>query len=368
MKSAILRMGMLAGALLAYASSSVAQQPITGALGTPNETPPRCPEPDRLKQVAQPNDSWQFQLSLPGWLVGISGNIGPHNAASHVYIGPDTVIKNLDMGASLSAEARKGRFGIYGDFFYLSDSDGIGGIGRNGLLSKVDIRGDQTIADLEANTRILQGPRGWLEVRAGVRYMNLYNRVILHPNKIGIQRVSALLAIAPSELVPNGLNQLLQREESVLPIPPPTQEQKADLLNSILEAKQDPALAAALRSGNPSQIAAALARVQKNIARILTRKLDQTVSMSENWFDPYVGLAARYNLGRAFYLTAKGDIGGFGAGSKLTSQDYAALGCQISRNVFAEIGYRYLFVNYQQNGAVFDAVEQGAQFTLGLNF
>jgi len=90
--------------------------------------------------------------------------------------------------------------------------------------------------------------------------------------------------------------------------------------------------------------------------------------MAADWFDPYVGLAVHYNLNNAIYLTAKGDIGGFGVGSKLTSQDYGALGCQISRHVFAEIGYRYLFVDYQQKGPIFDVAEQGAQITVGINF
>lgn len=313
-------------------------------------------------------ESWKFQVALPGWMVGVAGDIGRHDAPSHMNLGPETILEDLDMAASLRLEARKGRFGIYGDLFYLSDSDGIGGIGRTGLLSKVDKRGDQFLVDLEVNSRILQGPRGWLEARAGVRYMNIYDRITLHPNEPGIERVSAILAIAPNQLIPKGMNQLLHREEAALRIPPPTKEQKAKLLNSILSAKADPKLAAAVQSRDPARIAAELARVQKNVAGILTRTLDQSESLAEDWLDPYVGLAARYELSRTFYLLAKGDIGGLGVGSKLTSQEYAAVGCQFSRNVFVELGYRFLVVNYQQNNFTFNVTEQGAQITVGVNF
>jgi hypothetical protein len=44
------------------------------------------------------------------------------------------------------------------------------------------------------------------------------------------------------------------------------------------------------------------------------------------------------------------------------------VGCQISRNSFVEIGYRYLLVNYQQNDFTFNVTEQGAQVTVGVNF
>jgi hypothetical protein len=220
-------------------------------------------------------------------------------------LGPETILEDLDMAASLSVAARKGRFGVYGDFFYLSDSDGIGGIGKNGLISKFDMRGDQYIADFEANSRILQGPRGWLEVRAGVRYMNVYERLILHPNEVGIERVSALLAVAPSQLVPKGMNQLISREVSALRIPLPTKEQKTNLLSSILSAKADPELAAAIQSRNPSRIAAELARVRKNIAGILARALNHSESPAGDWLDPYAGLACRYNFSKAFISPQK---------------------------------------------------------------
>ena len=34
---------------------------------------------------------------------------------------------------------------------------------------------------------------------------------------------------------------------------------------------------------------------------------------------------------------------GFGIGSDVAVQEYAALGCQITHNIFSEVGYRYLY-------------------------
>ncbi len=53
---------------------------------------------------------------------------------------------------------------------------------------------------------------------------------------------------------------------------------------------------------------------------------------------PLIGLRGRYNLSKAFYLTAETDVGGFGIGSDIAVDAYAALGCQITRNIFSAVG------------------------------
>jgi len=67
----------------------------------------------------------------------------------------------------------------------------------------------------------------------------------------------------------------------------------------------------------------------------------------DDWFDPLIGLRGRYNLSKAFYLTAETDIGGFGIGSDIAWQGYAALGCQIIRNIYSEVGYRALYDDFR---------------------
>ena len=60
-----------------------------------------------------------------------------------------------------------------------------------------------------------------------------------------------------------------------------------------------------------------------------------------------IGLRGRFNLNKAFYLTAESDVGGFGIGSDIAVQAYAALGCHITRNIVSEVGYRYLYDDFR---------------------
>lgn len=73
-------------------------------------------------------------------------------------------------------------------------------------------------------------------------------------------------------------------------------------------------------------------------------------------------------MNKAFYLTGKGDIGGFGIGSELTFQLYGALGCDISHWCFIEAGYRYLYTDYNHGGFVYDVTQSGAEITAGIKF
>jgi len=70
------------------------------------------------------------------------------------------------------------------------------------------------------------------------------------------------------------------------------------------------------------------------------------------------------------YLTAESDVGGFGIGSDIAVQVYAALGCQITRNIFSEVGYRYYYDDYrdESSGFLYQLALHGAQITLGLKF
>ena len=95
------------------------------------------------------------------------------------------------------------------------------------------------------------------------------------------------------------------------------------------------------------------------------------MSFYDNWIDPVIGLRGRLNLSKAFYLTAETDIGGFGIGSDIAGQAYAALGCQITRNIYSEVGYRALYDDFRDEGDhdfLYQLWFQGAQITTGLKF
>ncbi len=84
-----------------------------------------------------------------------------------------------------------------------------------------------------------------------------------------------------------------------------------------------------------------------------------------------IGLRGRLNLNKAFYLTAETDVGGFGIGSDIAVQAYAALGCHVTRNIYSEVGYRYLYDDFRDEGAngfLYQVSLHGAQISVGLTF
>jgi hypothetical protein len=49
----------------------------------------------------------------------------------------------------------------------------------------------------------------------------------------------------------------------------------------------------------------------------------------------------------------------------------AALGCQLTRNIYSEVGYRYLYGDFRDEGAndfLYQMSLHGAQISVGLNF
>ena len=298
-------------------------------------------------------EPWHFDLGMPGWLAGVSGDMGLHGVTSPVDISFDQILRQIDYVASLSAEARKGRFGVYADFLYLEASDAVY---NNGMLSKVNIGLSEYIVDSELFYRAVEGPRGWLNLRAGARYMDIYSSTKLFGNARLIDQAATNLANAIDSDLKGLLERLLQGKldgkDPPLPVPPLAAHEKVKLLKLIRAARQDPLTA------------------QAKIAQILNKHLNKSFTLTERWVDPYLGISGRYNLTKAFYLTGRADVGGFGVGSDITVQAYGAVGCQITRSIYSELGYRVLYVDYtdDSNGYLNNTTTHGVQIVTGITF
>jgi hypothetical protein len=334
-----IKLSFFAGALFAA---------VNGVAAGPLELEPKeAAPPPRISD----SDHWYFNIGMPGWLAFISGDIGLHGTTSNVDVNFDQIITHVAGIASLSAEARKGRFGVYGDFLYMSLS---AGVYNNGLVKKAQLSLDSYIADGEVYYRVLEGPRGWLDLRAGARYINMFNRLELSAadNKID-QAATDLVNAANGDLrglLDRLLHGALDNKNPPLPVPPLGVDEKIRLLKLIREARQNPMTA------------------QQKIARILKRQLNRGFSLTEYWTDPYIGIGGRYNLSKAFYLTGKADVGGFGVGSDVTVQAYGALGCQVTRSIYSELGFRYLYYDYDSDGFLYKVSTYGPQITTGIIF
>ncbi len=311
---------------------------------------------DTSKEMAPPptiteSEPWHFNLGMPGWLASVSGDIGLHGITSDVDVGFDKIIRHTKGLASFSVDARYDRFGVYGDILYLGLSDAVY---PGGLVSSAILDLSQYLIDGEGYYRVVEGPRGWLDLRAGGRYTDLYNSLKLVGNGPRIDEAATALTIALGRdlrgLLDRLLNGALDNKNPPLPVPPVGFAEKIKLLQLIREARQHPM------------------RVQQRIADVLNKQLNRSFSLTERWVDPYIGIGGRYNLTKAFYLTGKADVGGFEVGSDVTVQAYGALGCQVTRSIYSELGFRYLYVDYDSGGFLYKVSMYGPQITAGIVF
>lgn len=80
---------------------------------------------------------------------------------------------------------------------------------------------------------------------------------------------------------------------------------------------------------------------------------------SEMWADPVIGARLGVKLGGPWSLTLAGDVGGFGAGSRLTWQGLGSVNYAWSESLTLKAGYRALHVDYRDGGFSYDVTQHG---------
>jgi hypothetical protein len=334
-----------------------------------------------LQPTPKPTSPWEIKVGAPSWLSFVSGDIGVHGITSHVNIGPNTILRHSNFIASLSGDVRKGRFGATGDFLYL---DAQAGSFTNGLTSKIDLHLEEFLGEFGLYWRMIDGPRGWLDALAGFRYTYVGTRLGLQADNQAINTAStelvnrvaqqvATAAFDERALIRQSIDQrltALRGRNPSLPVPPLAGREPGtidELIRSIIDSRREE-LAAAIRAGIQTRVDQLKSQLTNQIEARLTTELNRSFSLYENWVDPIIGLRGRLNLTKAFYLTGESDVGGFGIGSDIACQAQAALGCQITRNIHSEVGYRFLFDDYHDTNFLYRVIMHGAQVTIGLNF
>ena len=124
----------------------------------------------------------------------------------------------------------------------------------------------------------------------------------------------------------------------------------------------------AVKDRAEARAAAAQKKLAKAIANQIEDALPTSFDGSKWWVDPIIGLRAQINFTRWLFLATQGDVGGFGAGSQIAWNVKASVGVNFSRNVFAELGYRYFYMDYQNGGALYNAAEFGIFSGIGVKF
>jgi hypothetical protein len=93
---------------------------------------------------------------------------------------------------------------------------------------------------------------------------------------------------------------------------------------------------------------------------------ERKTGVSESWIDPVVGLRGSIDLASGFFATAYADVGS--GASDLTWQIYGGLGYRFNDRVLGQIGYRYLSVDYENDGFVWDVEMSGPIIGLTIRF
>lgn len=362
----------------------------------------RPTHPFELVPGKDPN-GWGFVIEPYLWLAGMSGTTGIAPLPSmDVNLRSRTILENLKWGAMGTGEIRKGRWGLLADGIYMAlGADGSlgGNLYRSGSL---DI--SQGLASLSLAYRVIDDRRGYLDVYAGARYNYLGMDLSLNTDSDGIARVAEdltdrlqagiaetvagilagkkdaildeLAAQARGALTGRRIEELadpsaelreILGKRALARIFQPGKGALADLIAAQVEAKAAAAkgrLTAALQN----RVAAAKARLSKELAAALEDQLPTSASKEVWWVDPLIGLRGQVNLTRWLFLAAQADVGGFGAGSQITWNVLASVGVNFTRNIYGEIGYRYMYVDYDKEGFLYTMNTFGLYSSLGVKF
>src|SRR5437868_9537796 len=360
------------------------------------------------KETAPPtvteSEPWQFTIAVPGWLSSMDGTVGIRGVNADIDVGIGEILQHLDMIFAARAEAQKGPFGIYGEVLYIGLSDNAQ---VNGLINNIHEQVDLTLVDGALSWRLFNQPRWSLDFAAGTHYTSVYERLELHNDPAAIQRASEefvndiaadlrerldqdisnseFLQILKSTIKENIISRIGDRLEDHerhpnIPIGPlggRIRQKIANIVEDFIDLKLDALRARidalhlrgeARRAAVARAVNAAKAQIANQLAATLDEKLGQTLSRDDYWFDPYVGLRARYNFNKTYYTAVRGEIGGFDVGADLMWEVETVVGINLTRSIFTEIGYRALGGNFEDNGFRFDTVMHGRQITTGITF
>jgi hypothetical protein len=350
------------------------------------------------------SEPWQFTIAAPGWLSSVNGTIGVRGVNADIDVPVDEVLQHLDMIFAMRAEAQKGPFGIFGEVIYIGLSDNTQ---INGLINNIHEQVDLTLFDGALSWRLFNQPRWSLDFAAGTHYTNVYEQLELHSDPIAIQQTSERFVNDIAADLRDRLNQDISKSEFLeilnstikenitsrigdrledherhpnIPIGPLAGRIRQEVAQRVehfiqekeaaLRARIDALVERGLdrRAAVDRVVNEAKAQIAKQLAVRLNKSLGQTLARDDYWFDPYVGLRARYNFNKTYYTAVRGEIGGFGVGADLMWEVETVVGINLTRSIFTEIGYRALGANFEENNFKFDVVTHGPQITTGITF
>ena len=294
---------ILVSAPVLLAGTETNEDPKDSKVVLPPEKQPWCETPAPL----------EIRIGIPGWMAGLSGDVGVKGVVSNIDVGFDQLLDHLThVPIVLSADIRYQRWEFFGDGQYmeLGASATLPGL----LFTNANLHLKSGLAEGFVAYRLINCYKAALSLFAGARYSYMGGDLSIFDNG------DARLVI---------LRQLL---------------------------------------GTP-------------------QKLD--FSNSTDWVDPVIGARGKVKLWKAISLYAEGDVGGFDANSgsafelrrqgqtivraPVDSSDWSyqiqgGIEFQVTRWMWAQVGWRYLKYDFVQEGFTYKPELNGPFIQGGVNF
>lgn len=373
--------------------------------------------------AATPASDWEFQATIYGWLPGLDGDVGVDGFVVGVDETFIDLLPDINMFTMLRFEARKAKWGVIADGFYVDL--GTSGSPPGELYNSADFGLKQFLGELSIAYRVYESPAGFVDLYAGARYNGFRIDLGGSLNPSGIQTgskststkvVNTSKARAESISAPvtasyqaagaaqratieanlaaeiqadvsaevkkdvetrvNGIlsdNGIRQRDlsggdfaRSIKGVRDQLTVATAELEVAKLRASVDPAAQADVVKAE-----AKLQKSEQDLSKAINGKLNTLPTKKSadlDWVDPIVGFRAQWNINEKWYLAGKSDIGGFGVGSELAWTLQATVGYSLTRNSSIELGYRYLYTDYDDDSVLYDVTEAGLYMSFNYKF
>jgi len=280
--------------------------------GEPYDISKEAPSPPPQPWCETPA-TLEIRIGAPGWLAGLSGESGVKGIVDSVDVSFDQLLNHLThFPVALSADVRYKRWEFYvdGQYIELGTSATLPGL----LFTDANVHIKNALAEGAIGYRLINCDKAWLSLFAGARWTYLQGDLSIFDN------------------------------------------------------------------GN-----ARLTRLRELLA--IRKRLD--FSDSIDWVDPVIGARGKVKIWKPVSLYAEGDVGGFDANSDsafeihregrtiartpVDSSDWSyqvqgGLELQLTRNIWTQLGWRYLKYDYRNAGFT-DKNELNGPFVQGgVNF
>lgn len=158
---------------------------ISFLIGVLNNSPLNASE--RQKQY----DGWHFHIAPYVWLAGMDGTVSTLPGLPNANIDLDfkDIFEDLDGALMFVAEARKGKWGIFGDIEYVDiESEDPSPAGK--LFSSISVNTESFYLTMAGFYRVYESQSTFFDLMAGLRYWSVETEVSLNSGLLATRSLS----------------------------------------------------------------------------------------------------------------------------------------------------------------------------------